>query len=140
MEDANMNVRRDAIRALAQIAEERNADAITAVSAHVGDAYEGVRRAAVDALAQIAEKGNAGAIIAVFAHLERRGEQFWPVRRAALDALAQIVERGHAGAITAVSARLRDANGGVRLAAMRALSRRSRRKGTPTPSPRCPRA
>ena len=56
-----------ALRAIAQIAEKGNADAITAVSARLGDAFEDVRRAALDALAQIAERGHAGAIAAVSA-------------------------------------------------------------------------
>ena len=56
-----------ALRAIVQIAEKGNADAVTAVSARLGDAYEDVRRAALDALAQIAERGHAGAIAAVSA-------------------------------------------------------------------------
>ena len=65
----NIDIVLNELDALANIADEGNAEAIAAVAARLEDACADVRKAAADALANIADKGNAEAIAAVVARL-----------------------------------------------------------------------
>ena len=58
LEDRDENVRRAAVEALANVAEEGDQHAITAVSARLEDEDAVVRRAAVKSLASIALDGD----------------------------------------------------------------------------------
>ena len=63
-EGENWNVRWAALKALGQISEKGDQQAITAMSARLEHEYKDVRSAAVGALGQIGEKGDQQAIAA----------------------------------------------------------------------------
>lgn len=130
LSDSGAGVRKEATKALGQVAEKGDLAALTGLVGRLADPSLPVRNAAVEAIAQVCDRGDEEVVTQL---LELLGQSdAWPSRQAAVRALGRVAGRGELRVVSAILSALTDIREEVVHAALDALATVVNRGDTPT--------